>query len=396
LTDCPIDFLISMRVAIFSESYEPVPNGVSTSVRTLVDELRARKHHAFVIAPHYPDYEDESPFVMRVPSLLTPYNADYPVPYPWFPRLRRNFGKTDPHVLHSQSPWFLGLLASRIARDEGIPLVSTYHTLYNHYAHYLFFLPQPAIERLLFWWMPEYYNRCANVIVPSRVAEQSLRYYGVTAQIEVIPTAVPVPGEVPEEVKQAARLKWEVQPDAPLLLYVGRMAKEKNIELVLDAFDAVADDFREARLLIVGAGPHLETLAAYAEKLGSGGRVIFAGALPHSDLPPLYATADLFVFGSSTETQGLVIAEARAAGTPCVVINGGGAPENVRHGEDGLVVEPTTEAFAGGIRQVLGDPVLRAQMAAACLRNAQDYTPGAMADRVLSVYEKAINQARKN
>jgi 1,2-diacylglycerol 3-alpha-glucosyltransferase len=387
-----------MRVAIFSESYEPVQNGVSTSVRTLVDELRGRKHHAFIIAPHYPDYEDESPFVMRVPSLLTPYNADYPVPYPWFPRLRRDFGKTEPHVLHSQSPWFLGLLASRISKDRGIPLVSTYHTLYNHYAHYLFFLPEPAIERLLHWWMPEYYNRCSAVIVPSRAAEESLRHYGVTAPIEVIPTAVPIPRpeQVSSEAQNLARDRWNVPPDVPLLLCVGRMAREKNIELVLDAFAEVADDYGDARLLIVGSGPHLDLLRAHAQKLAGGDRILFTGPVPHEELPALYATSDIFVLGSSTETQGLVIAEARAAGTPCVVVSGGGAPENVRHREDGLVVEPTVEAFAGAIRDLLSDPVRLLTMSAACRHNALRYTPAAMAEQVIAIYQRAIDDPRMN
>src|SRR5262249_46473211 len=139
----------TMRIGIFSESYEPVPNGVAISVRTLVEELRARHHHVFIVAPHYPDYADESPFVLRVPSILTPKNEGYPVPYPWFPRLRRDFGHLGVEVLHSHTPWFLGLLAARLARQSDIPLVSTYHTLYNAYGHYVFFLPEQATQSLL-------------------------------------------------------------------------------------------------------------------------------------------------------------------------------------------------------------------------------------------------------
>src|SRR5205807_7949413 len=145
-----------MRIAIFSESYEPVQNGVTTSVRTLVEELRARNHHVNILAPHYPNYSDSSPFVLRVPSVLTPWNVDYSVPYPWFPRLRREFSRIRRDVLHSQSPFLLGLLALRLSHLYDIPLVSTYHTLYAHYGHYLFFLPERAIQNLLEWWMPEY------------------------------------------------------------------------------------------------------------------------------------------------------------------------------------------------------------------------------------------------
>ena len=381
-----------MKVAIFTETYEPVQNGVSTSVRTLVDELRALHHRVLVVTPHYPDHEDASPFILRVPSILTPFNPDYPVSYPFFPRLRREFGRTGPDVLHTHHPWFLGMLAARLAQRDNLPLVATYHTLYNHYGHYVFFLPKPASNTLLEWWLPEYHNRCECVIVPSKAAEESLRSYNVTSRIEVIPTGVPLPSveSRDDSAQAAARLRFGVPQTAPLLLYVGRLALEKNIELVLDSFGLVADEFPEARLLIVGSGPHEEACRKAAEGMPAGERVHFAGAIPRDELDPIFAAADLFVFGSSTETQGLVIAEARAAGTPSVVVSEGGACENVLHGEDGFVVESETGAFAEAIRTVLRNNELKGRMSDNCLRNARLYTPSAMAARVQEVYEWAV------
>jgi glycosyltransferase involved in cell wall biosynthesis len=388
-----------MRIAIFSESYEPVANGVSTSVRTLVDELRARRHRVYVVAPQYPDYEDGSPFVLRVPSILTPLNVDYPVPYPWFPRLRREFSKTESDVLHTHSPWFLGLLGARLAQQDGLPLVSTYHTLYNHYGHYLFFLPKPAIESMLEWWMPEYYNRCMSVIVPSRAAEDSLRRYGVTSRIVVVPTGVPRPDPtvLTAGSRRAVRELYGIPQDAPLILTVGRLAQEKNLELVLNAFGWVGEQFPDARLLVAGTGPHLEALEAFRDRLPNGRNVLFAGGIARGDLDAVYAAADVFVFGSSTETQGLVIAEARAAGTPCVVVDEGGAPENVVDGEDGLVVPSEVEPFADAICALLRDPDRRGRLRDGCLYNARLYTPDAMTERVQGVYEWAIwqNDAKK-
>jgi 1,2-diacylglycerol 3-alpha-glucosyltransferase len=388
----PIVF--AMRIAIFSESYEPVQNGVSISVRTLVDELRARHNHVFIIAPHYPNYAD-SPFVLRVPSLLTPLNPDYALPYPWFPRLRRDFRHIAPDILHSHSPFFLGLLASRLARQYGIPLVSTYHTLYTHYGHYLFFLPQQATKSLLEWWIPEYYNRCACVIVPSKAAEESLRQYRVHSRIVVIPTAVPRPSPeaMDEAARQAARARFHIPLTAPLLLWVGRVAQEKNLELVLDAFDSVAAEFREARLLVIGGGPHLEAMRKRASEMETAERIVMPGPVPREELDPVFAAADLFIFGSTTETQGLVVAEARAAGTPCVVVNEGGAAETVRDGEDGLIVPPEREPFAAAVRSLLQNEPRRMAMREACLRHAKDYTPSAMADRVLEIYAWAREHA---
>jgi glycosyltransferase involved in cell wall biosynthesis len=127
-----------------------------------------------------------------------------------------------------------------------------------------------------------------------------------------------------------------------------------------------------------------------ASELTYGDRVTFTGALPRYELDPIFAAADLFVFGSGTETQGLVIAEARAVGTPSVVVEAGGASENVVHGEDGFVVPAETEAFSEAIRTVLGNAELRNRMSENGLRNARNYTPSAMAERVQEVYEWAI------
>ena len=380
-----------MRVAMFSECYEPVQNGVSTSLRALVCELRRVRHNVVIIAPHFADHLDEQPFVLRVPSFQTRFNAGYPVAYPWFPKLARSFERIAPDMLHSHSPFFVGLLAARLARRHELPLVSTYHTLYRHYAHYVFFLPDPAIQSLLDWWLPEYYSRCECVIAPSRVAEESLRSFGVAAPVEVIPTGVPlpIPSSIDCEAQRAARARWSIPPGVPLLLYVGRIAQEKNLELVLDSFARVAMEQPEARLLVVGGGPHLDACIAYAAATPAAGRIVFAGPVDHDELAAVYACADAFVFGSPTETQGLVIAEARAAGTPSVVVNAGGASETVRDGEDGLVVPSELGAFASAVGAMLRNPAMRAQMSDACLRNARQWTPSAMATRVAALYERA-------
>jgi glycosyltransferase involved in cell wall biosynthesis len=382
-----------MRIGMFSECYEPVRNGVTTSVHTLITHLRRRGHRVILVAPHYSAHRDQTPFVLRVPSMQTWLNKDYPIAYPFYGRLVRQFGRVSPDLVHSHNPFFVGLLAVRLAHQYNLPLVSTYHTLYNHYGHYIFFLPDPAVQGLLKWWIPEYYNRCHHVIAPSKVAKESLLQYGVTSPITVIPTAVPLPdpSEISPEARKAARSQWDIPEGCPLLLYVGRLAQEKNVELVLDSFSQISRRYPEARLLVVGGGPHLDALRRYAATLPASERIIFAGPMAHSELTPVYAAADLFVFASTTETQGLVMAEARAAGTPCVVARGGGASETVRHGEDGIVVEPSREAFAAAISELLDNPARLAAMREACHANARNHTPEAMTDAVLEVYRSVLS-----
>jgi glycosyltransferase involved in cell wall biosynthesis len=385
-----------MRIGVFSEAVEPVQNGVSVSVRTLVEELRRMEHNVVVVAPHYPNYRDDSPHVLRVPSALTPFNPDYPVSYPWFPKLRRKFSRLQPDVLHSHNPFFLGLLARHIAKDSSIPHVSTYHTLLNHYAHYVVFLPEQATQTLLKWWLPEFYNKCRRVIAPSRVAKQSLLSYGVEAPIEIVPTAVPLPH--PDSLRPAAtgsaRETLGVPPAAPLLLYVGRLAKEKNIELLLDAFAKIGEEHRSAWLAICGGGPHMDDLMQQVAVHPFGDRIRLPGPIERTQLDSVYASADLFVFPSDTETQGLVIAEARAAGTPSVVVRGGGAGENVRDGIDGRIVSSDAHDFARAVSEILSDRELRKRMSDACRAAAPNYSPSAMAKAVENVYQLAIEDAR--
>jgi glycosyltransferase involved in cell wall biosynthesis len=178
-----------------------------------------------------------------------------------------------------------------------------------------------------------------------------------------------------------------------MLLYVGRLAREKNVELVLDSFAEIADEFPNAHLLIVGSGPHSDYLKRRASRRAGSTRIAFAGPLPRAELDSVYAAADLLVFGSSTETQGLVVAEARAAGTPALVADEGGAPETVIHAEDGFVVRAETAEFAGAIRSFLKYDNVRLGMRGACRRNARRYTPSAMADRVMEVYKSVLREA---
>lgn len=381
-----------MRIGIFTESYEPVRNGVAVSTGTLVHELRMLRHHVCVVAPQYPGYRDSSPFVLRVPSILTRANADYPVPYPWFPRLRREITRLHLDVLHSQTPWFLGLLAARCSKQHNLPHVSTYHTLYDHYAHYLFFLPEQATQNLIEWWLPEFYNQCDYVIVPSRTAAASLTSYRIHAPLEVIPTGIPIPPAeaVSEEATREVRRRYGVPDEAPLLLYVGRIAREKRVDRVVEAFGMIAARMPNAHLLVVGGGPYLEPLQQLARTLPGNDRIVFTGPLPRTSIDAVYAAADLFLFGSSTETQGLVVGEARAAGTPAVVVREGGAGETVRQDEDGLLVDANPQAMATAALQLLEDPGRLARMKCACRRNARNYTPAAMAQRVIGVYEAAI------
>jgi 1,2-diacylglycerol 3-alpha-glucosyltransferase len=382
------------RIGMFSESFSPVRNGVTISLLTLTQELRAQGHYVCIFAPAHSQQPPEEPDVMRFPSFVSIFNRGYPLAYPFWPRivLSSQFADLRLDIVHTHTPFVLGLTGARLALSHHVPLVSTFHTLYWQYAHYMPFLPEGVTNTLLDLYLPWYYNHCTCIICPSKVTENALRSIGVNRPITIIPTGIPLPPEsqLQGEVVQRARQRLEVPEGTPLLLYVGRLAPEKNVMWLLEVFQHVHAACPNAMLAFVGEGPLETALVEQVQALGFSEFVRFPGPIPRNELDAIYAAADVFCFPSTTETQGLVVGEARAAGLPCVVVNAGGAPETVRDGEDGFIVPVgDAEAFADRVLRLLTDKALAERMRRAARRNAERYTPAQMAQRVLEVYAEA-------
>ena len=386
-----------MRVGLFTESYDPIINGVSTSVKTLAGELITLAHAPIIVAPRYPDFADDGqPSVLRLPSLPTPFAYRFvPPPLGSPPAMLR---KADLDIVHTQQPFGLGRHGLRYARQYGVPLISTYHTLYNEYTHYFPLLPKRATQTLLCAALRPYYNACDTIIVPSRAAGRVLEGMGVTVPIRVVPTGVPEPPAVIPAAVEQARCLYGLTPNTPVLLYVGRIAREKNLDLLIEAFARleVGEGMAQPLLLFVGSGPYLAACRTRVRQAGIEARVRFTGFLKRSQLAPIYASATLFVFPSVTDTQGVVLSEAQSFGLPCVVVNGGGAPEFVRDNVDALVVPPDRDAFRDALAALLADTEKRRAMAAAALSSPLRPTPTDMARQITRVYEAAREVRKEN
>jgi glycosyltransferase involved in cell wall biosynthesis len=356
-----------MRIAIFTESYHPVVNGVAVAVRWLASALRP-EHTVVIYAPRFPGHIDDEADVVRLPSYRLPQQPGYPFALPWSPGAFGRFAAERFDVVHTHSPFTLGHTGRRWARRLRLPLVTTYHTLYVEYAHYAAGIPTAPTRAFLRSLSRSYCNACDQVAVPTEPIRAVLREYGVRRPVAVIPTGLPPRPPVAPDPSYP-RAAFGIPAAAPLVLYAGRLAREKNLELLFGAFARVAAAAPTARLLIAGSGPMEADARLLAARAGVAAQTTFAGFLSQDLLRRCYAAADAFAFTSLTDTQGLVIAEARAAGLPVVSVDAYGPGTVVRNEIDGFLVPNDAPAFAAGLLRILQEPGLQARFRAAAVED---------------------------
>ncbi len=375
-----------LRVGFFTEVYRPVINGVVASVDALADGLRARGHDVYCFAPRVPGYSETGP-VFRMPSLPLPTRTPYRLTLPLVSRRNLNGIIKRLSIVHVHSPFITGWMGLRYSRRFGIPLVYTYHTQLEAYAHYVPFEPNAtrfATARLT----RTFANSTDAVVVPTTAMARRLRELGVTVRIEVVPTGIDVAFFGSGRRDAALRRRVGATGNDALLLYVGRIAKEKNVEVLVEALALAAD--RSLRLVVAGDGPGLERLQELGRRLGVAPQIRFLGAVPRDDLPALYASADAFLMPSTTETQGLVLAEAMAAGA--YVIAADAPPNREVLGEAGSVVEPTARAFARAFATVPRVPAYA--LADAARESAAWFSLERQAEAMLALYGSLTRPAQ--
>lgn len=375
-------------VAIFTECYQPIRNGVVVSIATFSGELKKLGFQVSIFAPKYPGYRDSEPGIFRLPSVRFPIEALYPQPIPYWPKLNADLETAQPDLIHTQSPFLMGRLGAAAARKRGIPLVFTYHTLIERYTHYAP-LPQQMLKRLMVKISRDYSNKVDCVVTPSQAAQEILLGYGVTNRIEVIPTGIDMTLTERDKLTPI-RHTWDIPQDAPLLIYTGRLAKEKNIEFLLQVFALLRPEFSDAHFLLVGGGPWQEVLQEYAQALGIASQVRFSGYLPRQDVLRCCAEADVYLFASQTETQGICVLEAMAVGVPCVAVRASGVSEAIDSGENGFLTELDHNEFAEKVRSLLRDPDLRRQIGARAREKAAEFSSQRCALKLANLYQELL------
>src|SRR5215470_5903085 len=258
-----------LTIGMFVDSYLPEINGVVTSIVSSTRELRRRGHRVIIIAPSHEGAVDDDPDVFRLRSSPFPFYPQFRMAFPLPARLLASLPHMPFDVIHAHSMFFIGCLGAYLAQRRKMPLFLTYHTLWTEYAHYVPVSPGFTRSQAV-WVSREFCNRCSRVIAPTHGIREMLESYGVGRPIAVIPSGVDV-SVFATTVADAPR----VRAGAPTALFVGRLGKEKNVDLVIDAYALAAARVSGLRLVVVGSGPHERELRRHAMQLGAGARVDF-------------------------------------------------------------------------------------------------------------------------
>ena len=379
---------------MLSDVFFPRINGVSTSIQTFKNGLASHGIDLRLIAPDYGQpgscsADNPSPanadWVTRLPSRPVPFD-----PEDHFVRPKKFVAAGQfmlPGLIHVQTPFSAHYAGIELAKWHRIPVVLTYHTLFEEYLHhYLPLLPAALTRRLARHISRQQCNAVDAVVVPSRAMRDRLIEYGVTTPMHIIPTGIPV-----EQFKQGNgqrfRIRHHIAPDRPMALFVGRMAFEKNLEFLLTAARHARDHCPDLLWIFAGEGPAVDKMTSEIARLGMTDNVRLVGNLDRStELPDCYAAADVFVFASKTETQGLVLLEAMAAGTPVVALARMGTCDIVEP-ELGAVSAPDDPAgFARCVCDVISNPTRQAQLASDGQAFVQRWSVEASATTLAALY----------
>lgn len=417
-----------MRIGFFTDMYLPKIDGVVFSIENFRIELEAMGHEVYVFAPgHGLRSKEKSDRIIRFPAVKGLFFDEYPTSVFFPPQAMAKIKSYKLDIIHFHTPGQIGLMGAYYAIRNKSPLVTTYHTdLYEYVTHYPNVLPgtialsllsplftqgglsefRIAIssikpERNVDEWnkkivmrgMTMLHNYCDRVIAPSRKIEKQLKSWGTKSGIRVLPTGV---DRLPASARDIAafKRKFKLSADDQVILFVGRLGSEKNIDLLIKAFGMLILQHPEAKLMIVGEHEYQKKLRSRVVDMDIEDRVIFTGYINHDKLGAAYDSSTLFAFPSGTDTQGLVLHEAASAGLPIVMIDAD-ITEVVRDGKNGYIAKNNAKDFARKMSKILGDAGLRKEMSAAGKLLAIKYSTKQQAQKLVHLYENILDGHQK-
>ncbi len=389
-----------IRVAMFTNNYLPFVTGQAVSIDRLRRGLRSLGHSVRIFAPRYETGTDHEAELVRVSSLVAfGQRREFRLANLFAPRIGRSIRHFQPTVIHVHNPFWLGTVGAWLARLLRIPLVYTYHTRLEHYAHYVP-LPGPLFRNLISHALVKRFaNRCDAVIVPAHSAEDYLRMIGVRTPLFVQPTGIDFAHYHGANAEAVDRLREDLGlGDERVLVSVSRLTREKNIDFIIDGICELTERCEHPfRLLIIGDGPERERLQGRIERCGLARHITLVGAVAPETVPLYYALGDVFVFASKSETQGMVILESMAGGLPAVAVRSSGVDDIIREGIDGYKTSENPAHWATRVATLITDDKRHREMVEAAEQRAREFDLQPFAHAVAEVYAyaRAIAEQRK-
>jgi len=376
-----------MNIALLTNTFTPHVGGVARSVEAFAKAYRDLGHRVLVVAPEFDDAPEYETDVLRIPAIQHFNGSDFSVVLPVPSGLYDKMEEFSPDIIHSQHPFLLGMTAVRLARTLDLPLVFTHHTLYEKYTHYV---PgdSPAMKRFIIELSTRYANLADQVFAPSESIRDMLIERGVISPVLVVPTGVSVEHFAYGKGTDF-RMKKRIPEDAFVVGHMGRLAPEKNLEFLARSVLAFMKEHGEAVFLLVGAGPSQETIEQLFAEAGMSDRLCMCGVLVKDDLADALNAMSVFAFASKSETQGMVLTEAMAAGLPVVALDAPGVREVVVDANNGRLIRgQTEEGFAEALEWVYSrsSDGMRTLIAAA-RATAEAFSMAASARKALAAYE---------
>jgi 1,2-diacylglycerol 3-alpha-glucosyltransferase len=381
-----------MNILMVTNTFTPHVGGVAKSIVAFTEAYRQLGHHVLVIAPEFENMPENETDVIRVPAIQNFNGSDFSLRLPIPGYVSASLDEFRPDIVHSHHPFLLGDTALLVAASFDVPLVFTHHTMHEQYTHYVP-LDSPQLKRFVIQLSTGYANLSDRVIAPSQSIAKVLEERGVKTTIEVIPTGVDVQ-RMTQGSGCALRERMSIPPDAEVIGFTGRLAPEKNLQFLAEAVAEFIGCHPNTHFLVVGEGTSKNDIKSVFKKASLDSNLHFTGSLGGQDLVNSYHAMDIFAFASKSETQGMVLVEAMAAGVPVVALDAPGARDVITHNKNSWLVDSDNPAeFVSALKQasILSKEEER-KLQQALKQTAEEFSMHRTAEQTLALYAALSSQ----
>lgn len=385
-----------MRIAFFTDSFSPIANGVSVSLHTFRRELQALGHTVYIIAPSVIGWKDSDQYIARIPVIYSYTNPNKP--WIWKQKFSSSkLARLKLDIVHSHLFFTYNAPVASLAKQAHVPLIHTVHNLYPEYSRYYpatFSSPKSAYNRAQREFV-NYLNNTDLIIAPSKQTRKYITDRLVKTDVKILPTGI-YPADYISHPPQILKSKFGIGKDSKIILYVGTLTAEKNIEFLLKAFKKIWQALDDVHLLIVGGGDKEEYYRELVSRLPFSGNITITGYLPKKQVNKIYGACDLTVLPSPIEAQSLVLLESYASGTPVVAIKNSGASEFIDPVNDGAIVNLDLDDFSDKIISLVKSPGKLRAMGQNARLKARLYSAKNQTAKLVEIYESLIKNKDNN